>query len=153
MSLSVPSGTVTWRETRDGKEKVQTEPMDLPADLANGMISLIVENFPQDRAEMKVSYMAGSPKPRLVTLSVRPDGQENFEIGAESRPSRKFKIHIEIHGVAGIIAPLLGKQPSDIEVWVSEGEVPIFLKMVGPLFAEGPTWTMELASPVWSVAK
>ncbi len=153
MSFSVSSGTVTWREVKDGKEKVQTEHMDLPADLANGMTSLIVENFPNDRAEMKVSYLAVSSKPRLVTLSVKPVGEDTFEIGGVSHRSKRFNIHTEIHGVAGIIAPLIGKQPSDIQMWVSEGEVPMFLKMEGPLYAGGPIWTMLTAAPVWRTAK
>lgn len=149
VSLNVPSGTVTWRGTKDGKQKVESEHMDLPADLANGMTSLIVENFPSDQAEMKVPYLAGSSKPRLVTLSVKPDGEDTFELGGGRRSAKKFKVHIQIGGVAGIIAPLIGKQPSDIEMWVSQGEVPIFLKMVGPLYANGPIWTTEIAAPVW----
>jgi hypothetical protein len=150
MSMNVPAGAVTWREAKGGKEKVQSGHMDLPQDLANGMTSLIVENFPKHQAEMKVSYLAGTSKPRLVTLSVRPEGEDKFEIGGSSRPSKKFRIHIEIGGVAGVIAPLIGKQPSDIEMWASEGEVPIFLKMVGALYANGPTWTMQITAPVWS---
>jgi hypothetical protein len=55
--------------------------MDLPPDLANGMTSLIVENFPQKATEMKVSYLAGSSKPRVVKLSVKPDGEEDYRIG------------------------------------------------------------------------
>ncbi len=152
LSINVPARTVTWREAKDGKEKFQTGRMDLPSDLANGMTSLIVENFPKNQSEMKVSYLAGSSKPRVVTLSVKPDGEEVYEIAGVIRHSKKFKVHIEIGGIAGIIAPLTGKQPSDIEMWVSEGKVPVFLKMVGALYANGPIWTMQTTSPVWSGA-
>ena len=149
VSINVPAGTVTWREVKGGKVKVQTERMDLPADLVNGMTSLVVENFPKNQAEMKVSYLAGSSKPRLITLSVKPDGEDHFQVAGVRRLSNKFRIHVEIGGVTGIIAPLIGKQPADIEMWASQGEVPIFLKMVGALYDNGPTWTMELAAPVW----
>src|SRR5947209_6204860 len=81
VSINVPARTVTWREAKGGKEKVQTERMDLPPDLANAMTSLLVENFPKNQAEMKVSYLAGSSKPRLVTLSAKPDGEDRFEVG------------------------------------------------------------------------
>jgi hypothetical protein len=137
---------------KDGEEKLQTEHMDLPADLANGMTPLIIENFPKNRAEMKVSYLTGTSKPRLVTLSAKPDGEDKFELGGVSRRSKKFKIHVELGGVAGMIAPLIGKQPPDIELWGSEGEVPTFLKLVGPLYANGPIWTVQIASPVWPEA-
>ncbi|MBV9502970.1 MAG: hypothetical protein JO138_26655 [Acidobacteriaceae bacterium] len=150
LSINASGRTVRFRVAKTGKEKVQTEHMDLPSDLVNGLTSLVVENFPKNQAEMKVSYLAGSSKPRLVTLLVKPDGEDVYRIGGVIRHSKKFKVHIEIGGIAGVIAPLIGKQPSDIEMWVSEGEVPIFLKMVGPLYANGPIWTTEIACPTWS---
>jgi hypothetical protein len=149
ISVDVSSGKVTWRESKDGKEKTSTERMDVPPDLANGMISLIVQNFPKDRGEMKVSYLAGTSKPRVVQLSVKPDGEDSCRIGGISRKSERFNIHVEIGGIAGVVAPIVGKQPSDKKVWVLKGEAPTFLKMEGALYLKGPIWSMELASPVW----
>jgi hypothetical protein len=150
LTLNVPIGKVTWRERKDDKEQVKTEHMDLPSDLVNSMTSLIVENFPKSAAEMKLSYLAGSSKPRVVKLSVKPEGEDTFHLGGVSRRSKRFNVHIEIGGIAGVIAPVIGKQPSDIKMWVSIDEVPVFLKMEGPLYQKGPIWTMELVSPVWS---
>lgn len=149
VSINVPAKTVGWQEMKNGHQERHTEHMDLPSDLANGMTSLIVENFPEKFPEFKVSYLAGSSKPRVVKLSARPDGEETFRVGGISRRSKKYKIHIEIGGVAGIVAPLIGKQPSDVEMWVTAGPVATFLKMVGPLYNQGPIWTMELAAPLW----
>jgi len=47
------------------------------------------------------------------------------------------------------MAPLLGKQPLDIHVWILGGEVPALVKMEGPLYLGGPAWRIELACPVW----
>ncbi len=149
ITVDVPAGKVTWREKKDGKEEVKTEHMDLPSDLTNGMTSLIPENFPQHAAEMKVSYLAGASKPRIVKLSVKPQGEDTFHVAGLSRRAKRFNIHIEIGGLAGVIAPIIGKQPSDIQVWVTEGEVPTFLKMEGALYEKGPIWITELAAPVW----
>jgi hypothetical protein len=149
MSINVAAKTVSWREMKNGKEERHTEHMDLPSDLANGMTSLIVENFPTDAAELKVSYLAGTSKPRVVKLSTRPDGEETFRVGGVSRRSKKYKIHVEIGGLAGVVAPLIGKQPSDIEIWVTAGEVATFLRMEGPLYDKGPIWRTELAAPAW----
>jgi len=149
LSINLPAKTVSWREIKHGKAERHTEHMDLPPDLANGMISLIVQNFPVGAPELKVSYLAGSSKPRVVKLSTKADGEETFRVGGGSGHSKKYKIHVEIGGLAGMVAPLLGKQPSDMEMWVTSGEAATFLKMVGPLYEKGPIWTMQLAAPVW----
>jgi hypothetical protein len=149
LSINVPAKSVSWREMKKGKVERHTDHMDLPPDLANGMTSLIVQNFPVGAAELKVSYLAGTSKPRVVKLSTKPAGEETFRVGGVSGPSKKYKIHVEIGGLTGMVVPLLGKQPSDVEMWVTAGEVAAFLKMVGPLYEKGPIWTMQLAAPVW----
>jgi hypothetical protein len=77
-SLHNREPSATWHEIKNGKQKVTTEHMDLPA---NGMIPLLAENFRKPAAEMKVSYLAGAPKPRVVRLSIKPDGKGSFRIG------------------------------------------------------------------------
>ena len=152
LAVNVEDQQVTWREVNDGKEKVTTEHMDLPADLANGMISLLPENFPPRAAEMKVSYLAGSSKPRLVKLSIKPAGKGTFRVGGATRRANRFNIHVEIGGVAGVIAPVIGKQPPDTQIWVMDSEVPMFLRMEAAFYENGPIWTTELAAPVWPKA-
>jgi hypothetical protein len=48
-----------------------------------------------------------------------------------------------------MIAPLVGKQPADTDVWVAGGEAPAFVKSEGPLYLGGPIWSIEMTSPVW----
>ena len=98
---------------------------------------------------MTASYLAATSKPRVVKLAVQPEGEDTCQIGGVNRRSERFKVHIELGGVAGVIAPLLGKQPEDIRLWVLSEPVPIFLRMQGALYLKGPRWSMELASPVW----
>jgi hypothetical protein len=149
VTMDVMSGQVTWREQKDGKDEVKTEHMDLPPDLANGLMSLVVQNFPAKASEMKVSYLAGGSKPRLVKLNIKPDGKSAFRLGGRTRQAKQFKIHIELGGVTGVVAPVIGKQPADIEIWVLDDEVPAFLRMEGPLYQQGPIWSMVLAAPAW----
>jgi hypothetical protein len=47
---------------------------------------------------------------------------------------------------------VLGKIPADSHVWVLGGKAPAFVKAELALFADGPTWRMELLSPVWPSA-
>ena len=56
---------------------------------------------------------------------------------------------IKIGGVAGVIAPIIGKQPADTHVWIMQGDAPAFVKSEGPLAPDGPIWRIELASPAW----
>jgi hypothetical protein len=50
------------------------------------------------------------------------------------------------------VAPLIGKQPPDIQIWIIGGEAPAFVKEEGILYQGGPIWTIQLTSPVWPAA-
>jgi hypothetical protein len=93
--------------------------------------------------------VAATPKPRLVKLEITAKGDEPFSIAGSSRKATHYVVKVEIGGVDGAIAPLLGKQPPDTHVWILGGEVPAFVKMEGPLYLGGPIWRIELACPVW----
>jgi hypothetical protein len=56
---------------------------------------------------------------------------------------------VELGGVAGIVAPILGKQPKDTHVWILEGKAPAFVRMEGQFYEDGPIWKIELTSPIW----
>lgn len=153
MSFDSASGQVTVRYAeRDGNQKVAAEHMDLQPDVANGMIFTLLKNIPPDGGPITVSMVAATPKPRLVKLAISPQGGEPFSVGGSKRTATHYVVKVEIGGVAGAIAPLLGKQPPDVHVWVLGGEAPAFVKMEGPLTYGGPSWRIELTSPVWPQA-
>jgi hypothetical protein len=62
------SGQVTVRYTDDGKEKVLTERLELPPDVANGILFTLLKNVQRSTPRTTVSYVAATPKPRLVNL-------------------------------------------------------------------------------------
>lgn len=153
VSIDGSTGQVTVRYTDDdGKEKVASERLQLPPDVANGMILTLVKNVGPGEPRTTVSMVAATPKPRLVKLVIVPQGEEAFSIGASKRKATHYVLKIEIGGVAGVVAPLLGKQPPDIHVWILSGEAPAFVKLEGPLYLGGPIWRIELTSPVWPAA-
>ena len=144
------TGQVRVRYTdEDAKEKVISDRLELPPDVANGMIFTLLKNVRPDGPPTAVSMVAATPKPRLVKLVVTPRGEEPFSIGGSRRKAIHYVIKVEIGGVAGVVAPLLGKQPPDIHVWILGGEAPAFVKSEGPLYLGGPIWRIELTSPVW----
>ena len=66
---------------------------------------------------------------------------------AQDRHALRAKV--DIGGLSGLLAPLLGKQPPDSHVWILGGEAPAFVKAEQPLYLGGPVWRIELVSPVW----
>lgn len=150
VTVDVRSGQVTVRSTGDdGKQKVDSKHLTLPPDLANGVIFSLLKNIKPTAPETKVSMIVATPKPRLVKLAISPHGEESFSIAESQRKAMHFVIKVEIGGAAGLVAPLVGKQPPDIHVWISGGEAPAFVKEVGPLYEGGPICTVQLTSPVW----
>jgi hypothetical protein len=149
VSIDVARGQVTTRYIDGGKEKVETDHLDLPPDLSNGIISILMQNIPLGTSGTRLSFVASTPKPRLVKLAVQSQGEDAFSIGDAPRRATHYIVKVELGGVAGVISPLVGKQPPDTHVWILGGLVPTFLKSEGPFYEGGPVWRVELASPVW----
>ena len=40
----------------------------------------------------------------------------------------RFNVKVELGGIVGMIAPVVGKQPADTNVWVAGGEAPALVK-------------------------
>lgn len=148
--IDAKSGQVTVRATgKDGKEEVKTEHVDLPPGLANGMVPLVVENMGADAAQTTASMRVATPKLRVVKLVVSKRGDENFSLGGSPRKANHFEIKIELGGIAGLLAPLIGKAPPNIQIWTVGGQAPTLIREQGPIYPNGPMMTIQLASPVW----
>ena len=153
LSLDARSGAVNIQYTdKDGKEKAVNDKLSLPPDLANGLLSLLLtEASPQ--TEMTLSMLVSTPKPRIVKLKISPAGQESFAAGGSSAKANHYIMKIDIGGVEGVAAKVVGKQPPPEDFWIAAGNAPVFLKSEGPLYEDGPIWRIELASPTWPKAK
>jgi len=150
VSIDGPRGRVAIRYTdEDGKEKVETEQKPLPADIANGMTLTLVKNIAPEAQETIVSMVAPTPKPRLVKLKITRLGQQPFSAAGPRYEAIHYLVKVEIGGVTGMLATLLGKNPPDHHVWIVRGEAPGFVRAEGPLFLGGPSWRIELATPTW----
>jgi hypothetical protein len=148
--IDAHSGQVTVRSTgKDGKEEVKTDHVNLPPDLANGLVPLVIENMPSDAPKTTVLMLVAMPKPRVVKLVISKGGEDSFLVGGVPRNATHYEIKIDLGGVTGVIAPLIGKAPPDIQIWAVGGQAPVFVKEQGPLYPDGPTMTIQLAGPVW----
>ncbi len=91
----------------------------------------------------------GGAKPRIVDFKTQRDGKDSVQVAGQNRSATRMKIHIDLGGVAGVVAPMVGKQPTDTYVWLMDGDVRSFIRMQGALYQKGPIWKAELASPTW----
>jgi hypothetical protein len=144
------TGQVTIHSTDDkGKEKIETEHLALPQDVSNGVLLTLLMNLPSGSLPRKFSMVAPTRKPRLVKLAITSTGEDAFSVGGSSRKATHYVVKVEIGGAAGVVAPMVGKQPTDTHVWILSGDDPAFVKLEGALAYEGPIWRIELTSPVW----
>ena len=100
-SIDVSSGQITVRYAEDdGNEKVLNERLDLPPDVANGMVPTLLKNILPTLPRTTVSIVASTPKPRLVKLAIAPQGQEPFSVGGFNRTATHYVLKVEIGGLA-----------------------------------------------------
>ena len=150
VSIKASTGEVSVQYTDDdGKEKNENEHLKLPPDLANGLVLTLMKNLPPDTPPLEVSMVVATPKPRLVKLAISSRPKDPFSLAGSAREALHYAIKVEIGGIAGLVAPWLGKQPPDSHVWILGGESPTFVKSETLSYMGGPMWRTELVAPVW----
>ena len=144
------TGQVSTRTTgKDGKEVFRTDHLQLPADLANGMVPLTIENMAPGATQKTVSLVVSTPKALLVQLVISKIGDDKYSLVGTTRKATHYEIKIILGGVVGVVAPLIGKAPPNIEIWAITGQAPTFVREQGPIYADGPVMTIQLISPDW----
>ncbi len=145
--IDAATGKITVRTMHHGKEKTTTKHLDLPPDVSNGLIFTLLKNIDPSIPETTVSMVAASSTPRVVELHIFPAQEKIVKVGTITYKAQHFTVKIKIKGAAGVIAPLIGKQPPDIHVWIAKSEAPTFIESEGPLSQDTPVWRIEVAAP------
>lgn len=151
MVVDVARGVVSANYTDQGESKQETEHMQLPPDLSNGIISTVLKNADPKAPPKRLSLVVATPKPRLVALEISVAGGDRFTTGGERRTATHFVLKPQIGGIKGLIAPLVGKQPPDGHVWTLTGNSPAFIRSEQQFYVDGPLWRIELVAPQWPV--
>jgi hypothetical protein len=150
MTIDVKSGQVTVVHTNDkGEQKTESEHMNLPADLANGIIPVLLKNLTPEEQSVTESMVVATPKPLLIKLQIHAEGEDSFTAGSGKHKATRYNVHVDIGGVKGVVANLIGKQPPDTRLWILQGDCPTFVSAEGPTFEDGPIWRTELVSPAF----
>ncbi len=144
--INAASGEITSRN-KDGK--ITREHMDLPPDVANGLPPNLLMNILPATPETRLSFVAPTAKPRLIHFTIKPAGEVPFLIAGSKRKAIDYVLHAELGGLTGVIAPIIGKQPSDYHIWILAGPCPAFIREEGQLYEGGPIWRIEQVSPTF----
>lgn len=144
--IDATSGQIT-SHSEDGK--IDQDHLELPADVSNGLPPNLLLNILPSIPETKISFVAPTKKPRLIQVSIKPTGKVSFAIAGKARTATDFVLHIEVGGLAGAIAPMIGKQPADFHIWILEGSSPAFIREEGQFYEGGPLWQIEQISPTF----
>ncbi len=149
MFIDAATGQITSRD-KDGKST--QDHLDLPADIANGLPLTLLLNLDPAAPPTRFSMIAPAEKPRLIHLLVVGEGEDTLIIGGLRHKATNYRIKIELGGVTGLVAPIVGKQLSDIHVWVLGGDAPAFVREEGQFYEGGPVWRIELTAPVFAAS-
>jgi len=133
----------------DGKTKDETVHIDSEPGLVNGYLGPIMANLNPSAPEVKLAMLTPTPKPHMMHLAVTPDGHGSFTLGGLRHTATIFRLKSELAGVAGVIAPLVGKEPKDILIWVVEGDAPVLVRAVGQISEGGPVVSIEVAGAIF----
>ena len=132
------------RERPDGPEDTASGDFEMPPDLYNGMSLLVLKNLaPGERATGHLA--AFTPKPRLLRMELHREGEDRVVFAGDAKQAARHLVNLEIGGVTGVVASVIGKNPPDLRYWLVLGEVPAFVRFEGAMFLNGPVWRVEMA--------
>jgi hypothetical protein len=145
LTVEAATGIATSRrDDKNGKIQAERAPIDLPDDLANGFVGTLLPNVPHNTMPFRVGIQAPVGGGRLIRIQISPEGEQAFQAAGPTLKAMVFRIHPELGGIVGVIAPLIGLQPKDVMVWVLEGEEPEVVRIVGRLGGYGPVVSSDL---------
>jgi len=144
-TIEAATGIVTSRTIdRNGKIHVESKHMDLPDDLANGIVGTLLLNVPHNTTPFRVGMLTPVGGGRLVKLLISPESEQTVQLAGQTLKATVFRVHPELGGIVRVIARLLGLQPKDVMVWVLEGKEPAVAVVIGQLGGYGPVVSSDL---------
>ena len=133
---------------KEDKQEVASGTFEMPADLYNGMALVLLKNLPGG-AGATVHMAVFMPEPQLIEMEWSWEGEDEVMLGGRPLKTMRSLVKLEIGGLTGVIASLLGKSPPDLRYWLVTGDVPAFVRFEGAMFLNGPVWRLELTTVEW----
>ncbi len=83
-------------------------------------------------------------------MALSQEGTGSVRLGGATVPVTQYLAKLDVGGVAGIFASLIGKDPPDLRYWLVPGDVPVLVRFEGSMYLNGPTWRIQQATVEWS---
>lgn len=144
-ALDRKTGSYRVGSTRHGKEEASSGSIELPPDVYNGMVPMLLKNLVPALSET-VHVVAFTPKPRLIQLELVPAGNQRLASGDITWQATRYALKPKLGATLRLFATLLGKAPVDQECVILTEDVPAFVRCDGPLYLKGPVWRIETTS-------
>jgi hypothetical protein len=140
---------VKTKARKDGREELLDGTLDLPLDVYNGgMVLIVAKNLPKGASET-VHTVVFTPTPRLIQLELVPAGEHRVLVGELAKTATDYVFKPKLGIWLKLFATLLGRVPPDSHAWIVTNEVPAFVRFEGSLSITGPVWRIESTSPRW----
>lgn len=144
-TVDAAAGIATSRTTdRNGRIHVESKHINMPDDLANGIVGTLLLNVPYNTRPFRVWMLAPVGGGRLIRLLISSEDEQPVHLAGQTLKAAVFRVHPELGGIVGMIARLIGLQPKDVMVWVLEGEEPAVAVVIGQLGGYGPVISSDL---------
>src|SRR5262245_20121768 len=129
---------VRYKGDEDSPEETLKGTFDMPGDVYNGLLSTLMKNMPAGNPAT-VQIIAFTPKPRLVTMLLKPAAEDPMNVNDAAVIATRFLVRPQL----GLFASLLVADIPDVKCWILGGEAPAFLRFEGPLYFMGPIWRID----------
>jgi hypothetical protein len=138
----------TGRYRAKVEDKTDDGKVDMPEDLHNGMTTSLLKNLTPGTFATG-HLLVFTPKPYRLDTELRAEGEDKYHVGDVAGTATRYLVKMELPGVVGVMASVVGKDPPDIRYWMTNGPGHGFVKFEGPMFLKGPVWRVELTGPRW----
>jgi hypothetical protein len=136
-------------QTKKGdQEKTASGPLEIPDDVYNGLAPTLLKNLSAG-ASTTARMAAFTPKPIMLKMELSTEGADRVSLGGRIMKAKRHLVKVDVAGLKGVIAPLVGKDPPDGRYWLVAGSVPAFVRFEGAMFLNGPVWRLELTTVGW----
>src|ERR1043166_1698902 len=129
---------VRYKGDEDAAEEMLKGSFDMPGDVYNGMLSMLIKNMPAS-TPATVQIIAFTPKPRLVKMLLKPTVEDPMNVNDAAVIATRFLVRPQL----GLFASLLVADIPDVKCWIAGGDAPAFLRFEGPLYFMGPIWRID----------
>ena len=130
------------------EEKTASGAFEIPADVYNGMTATLLKNL-QGGARAAAQMMAFTPKPIVIKMDLSTEGEDRISVGGHVKKVNRHLVKLDIGGLKGAVATLIGKDPPDLRYWLVQGDVAVFARFEGPMFLNGPVLRIEQTTVQW----